>query len=59
MEHTLIATLIWVVIIALLVWLAIYVIDRCLPGDIQMPTKLVVGAIALIAILYRLLPVLP
>jgi hypothetical protein len=56
MEHALIATLVFVVIIVLLVFAALYIIDRCLPADMKMPAKLVVGVLALIAILVRLVP---
>ena len=56
MEHALISTLVFVLIVCLLVWAALYIAARTLPADIQLPVKLVVGAIGLIAILYRLLP---
>ncbi len=52
----LIATLIFVVVVVLLVWAAIYIVDKTLPADVHLPVKLVVGVIGLIAILYRLLP---
>jgi hypothetical protein len=52
----LIGVLIFLLIVVLLVWAAIYVIDRAFPSNIRWPAKLVVGVIALIAILYRLAP---
>jgi hypothetical protein len=54
--NELISALIFIVIVVLLVWAAIYIIDRTLPPDVHLPVKLVVGVIGLIAILYRLLP---
>jgi uncharacterized membrane-anchored protein len=52
----LISTLIFVVVVVLLVWAALYISARTLPADVQFPVKIVVGVIGLIAILYRLLP---
>jgi len=52
----LIATLVFVLIVCLLVWAAIYIVDKTLPADVHLPVKVVVGVIGLIAILYRLLP---
>lgn len=53
---SLINLLIFVLIIVLLVAVAIWIIDRTLPPEFNMIAKVVVGVIALIAILYRLLP---
>jgi hypothetical protein len=55
-SSTLISTLVFVLIVVLIAWAALYIIERSLPGDVQMPCKLIVGAIALIALLMRLLP---
>jgi hypothetical protein len=54
--HSLVGLLIFVLIIFVLVFVAIWVIDQTLPPPIRMPAKVVVGLIALIAILYRLVP---
>ena len=52
----LISTLIFIVIVVLLVWAALYIVARTLPADVQMPVRVVIGVLGLIAILYRLLP---
>jgi hypothetical protein len=56
MEHALISTLIFVVIVVLLVWAALYITARTLPADVQFPVKIVIGVIGLIAVLVKLLP---
>jgi uncharacterized membrane-anchored protein len=56
MEHALIGTLVFVLIVVILVWAAIYIVDRTLPTDVHLPVKIIIGAIGLIAVLYRLLP---
>jgi hypothetical protein len=55
-EHALIGTLIFVVIVVLLVAVAAYVIRTTVPAEFQKIALFIVGALALIAILYRLLP---
>lgn len=52
----LISVLVFVLIVVILVWAALYIAARTLPADVQMPVRLVIGAIGLIAILYKLLP---
>jgi uncharacterized membrane-anchored protein len=54
--HELISLLIFVVVVIVLVWAALYIIARTLPADVQLPARIVVGLIGLVAILYRLLP---
>lgn len=56
MDHAIIGVLVFVLIVVVLVWAALYVIERTLPADVQLVAKVVVGIIALIAVLYRLLP---
>lgn len=56
MTHSLVAVLVFLLVVVLLVYAALYIIARTLPADVQMPAKLVVGVIGLIAIMYRLLP---
>jgi hypothetical protein len=55
-SSALISTLVFVLIVVLIAWAALYIIDRSIPGEFRMPAKLIVGAIALIALLMRLLP---
>jgi uncharacterized membrane-anchored protein len=54
--HSLISVLIFVLIVVVLVWAAVYVAQKTLPADVQFPVLVVIGVIGLIAILYRLLP---
>lgn len=54
--NALVSALIFVVIVVLLVWAAIYVAEKTLPAEVQFPVKVVVGVLGLIAIIYRLLP---
>jgi hypothetical protein len=54
--RALIGVLIFVIIVVVLVWAAFYIIERAFPADVQMPAKIVVGLIGLVAILYKLLP---
>jgi len=54
--HPLIGVLIYVVIVLVLVWAAIWVIGETLPPRFHMIAKVVVGVIGLIAILVKLLP---
>lgn len=51
-----IGVLIFVLVVLLLVWAAIYVIDKTMPSDTHMLLKAVVGVIGLFAVLYKLLP---
>lgn len=53
---SLISLLIFCVIVFVLVLLGCWVVDRTMPGEVRTPAKVVIGAIGLIAILVRLLP---
>lgn len=46
--------LIFALVVLLLVVVAVYVIDKTMPGDINWVAKLIVGIVALLAILSRL-----
>ncbi len=52
----LIGVLVFVLVVFLLVWLGCLIIDKALPGEVQMPAKVVLGVVGLIAVLYKLLP---
>lgn len=56
MDHALIATLLFVVIVVVLVAGAAYVIRTTIPGEFQKLALFIVGVLALIAVLYRILP---
>jgi hypothetical protein len=56
MDHALISTLVFVLVVLVLVWAAIYIVDQTLPPNVHLPAKVVIGILGLIAILYRLLP---
>lgn len=56
MPHDLVALLIWVIVIFVLVVVACMVVDRTMPGEFALPAKLVIGLLALVALLSRLLP---
>lgn len=52
----LIGVLGFVLVVVLLVWAGIYIIDKSMPVESHFPLKLVVGALGLAAVLYKLLP---
>lgn len=52
----LVGILIYVLIVIVLVFAALYIAARTLPPDMQWIAKLVIGILGLIAILYKLVP---
>jgi uncharacterized membrane-anchored protein len=51
-----VSILVFVLALALIVWLCVYIIQKTLPADVHMPAMAVVGVLALIAVLYRAAP---
>jgi hypothetical protein len=51
-----IGILIFAIVVFVLVYVGCIIVDKTLPAEVQMPAKVVIGLIGLLAILYKLAP---
>lgn len=53
-----VSILLLVVVVATVAWVCLYLV-RHLPGEVQMPAKVLIVVVAIVILIWRLMPLLP